>query len=493
MYPVLVKEVAQHGMVRESTFDQLGVPKDTDDDDNTVEKNHDIKSEHRQRFKILTHPLQRKERNDITVAAQAKLDLTFNNSMTMYNNMISVASEVDVSAINRKVLAAIKKKEISTDAEKKRFTLELLHSINNPVLIKFIHSRTYKSLKKPTGSLAWPKKMSVDEAMAGETTLSTLAYDCLKKPVCVEKPIRKTMETGLKFPKEVVVTSVADMFVNPNNAKASELLKNKKWVLLVKSTYRLDSEHAVVVTDEVRDKADFLQKQLTKRLIKHVNHKVDEDKRQHWSMQFTAERLGLASAIQVLLNHTKEDLSCLKDHECLFNPNLNVFRTAKGLKEDGAYAYKDKNNNRVVRCGMNMRRRFDERDAEHWKAAKLNTAEGMKSEFYKSYPRKEAAHKVGSIRKGYRESLTQIVLLGHPLRNKVKNLLTIYQVTDKDNKNIEKMNFSVKGKDAPSLEDKQRKTIYYFIELVYGLMMAAENNVSSNPGFESALRQYGRE
>ena len=96
-------------------------------------------------------------------------------------------------------------------------------------------------------------------------------------------------------------------------------------------------------------------------------------------------------------------MSCLKQNECLFTPNLLVFRTAKGLKEDGACAHKDGNSNRAARAGMNMSRPFDERDKEHWKAALLNTSEGMPSEFCKSYPREEAAHKVGSIRKGYRE------------------------------------------------------------------------------------------
>ena len=142
---------------------------------------------------------------------------------------------------------------------------------------------------------------------------------------------------------------------------------------------------------------------------------------------------------------------------------------------------------------MNMDRPFDERDLEHWKAALLKTSEGMKSTFYKSYPREEAAHKVGSLRKGYRESLSQIVMLGHPLETPVDRLLKIYRVTDGDNENINKLNFKVKGKDSPSLADKQRKTIYYTIELIYGLLMAPTNNVSSNPGFESALRQYGRE
>ena len=324
-----------------------------------------------------------------------------------------------------------------------------------------------------------------------------MAFDCVGKPVILQKPTRSIVKTGLSFPDQVIVTSTANSFVSPNHVKASDLLKDKEWVLLVKQQYRLDAEHSLDydnITERDLVRADCLQKHLYGRFIRHVNEKVDEDKRKHWSMHFTAARLGVGSAIQVLLKHTKMDLSCLQNHECLFTPNLHLlFRLAKGLIEDGVYAYKDENNNRVVRVGMTMDRPFDVRDLEHWKAALLKTSEGMKSTFYKSYPREEAAHKVGSLRKGYRESLSQIVMLGHPLETPVDRLLKIYRVTDGDNENINKLNFKVKGKDGPSLADKQRKTIHCTIELICGLLMAPTNNVSSNPGFESALRQYGRE
>ena len=55
---------SQKGMLYDETHDELGFRKDTDMKGNTVKRNHDITSEHRQRCKITNHKYQNAERNE---------------------------------------------------------------------------------------------------------------------------------------------------------------------------------------------------------------------------------------------------------------------------------------------------------------------------------------------------------------------------------------------------------------------------------------------
>ena len=43
---------------------------------------------------------------------------------------------------------------------------------------------------------------------------------------------------------------------------------------------------------------------------------------------------------------------------------------------------------------------------------------------------------------------------------------------------------------VPKLDDKQRPALHYMGELAYALCLAPSDNLSSNPGWEQALKQY---
>ena len=81
--------------------------------------------------------------------------------------------------------------------------------------------------------------------------------------------------------------------------------------------------------------------------------------------------------------------------------------------------------------------------------------------------------------------------LGYPIKHPVAKLVEVLQLSDHDNNNIEQLNFAVRNGGTPSLAQKQRRAIYYLLEMAYGLCLAEKDNVSSNPGWEQALRFYG--
>ena len=84
-----------------------------------------------------------------------------------------------------------------------------------------------------------------------------------------------------------------------------------------------------------------------------------------------------------------------------------------------------------------------------------------------------------------------MVVLSQNLDQSVDGMLEVFEFTEQDNNDTEKLNFRMQNR-SPSLADKQRRSIYYMLEMTYGLLLSPNNNISSNPGWEQALRQYGR-
>jgi len=92
---------------------------------------------------------------------------------------------------------------------------------------------------------------------------------------------------------------------------------------------------------------------------------------------------------------------------------------------------------------------------------------------------------------GYFENLRQHALLGSRLNLPVETLAKIFELSDSEITDISTIDFKMKGKAKPSLEDKQRRSIIHSLEMSYGLCLAPRHNISRSPGFEQALRQCG--
>jgi hypothetical protein len=74
----------------------------------------------------------------------------------------------------------------------------------------------------------------------------------------------------------------------------------------------------------------------------------------------------------------------------------------------------------------------------------------------------------------------------------VAAVVGIFDFNQGDNNNISKMNFRMKDQATPTLADKQRRAVHYMVEMEYGLCLAPCDNISTNPGWEQALQQYGK-
>jgi hypothetical protein len=280
--------------------------------------------------------------------------------------------------------------------------------------------------------------------------------------------------------------------------RASSLLMNKAWREKVLLEHRLNAENALTVFEQsTLDRANYLQDRLCIRLAKHVKTKLpeNEDLHDHWCFHLTASKLGHMAALMVMFQHVKDDLVCLDDNQCLLSSPEGLpqrFRLARAQPEDGVYLYYDTNARKWVRGGMVAARPFVERGSEHKKGSMLTTADSKKSKFYRSYPSKAAAGASQSgIRKGYFENLKHYIALGYPVKKSVDGLVDIFGFSEADNNNINTMNPRMKGGAKPTLEDKQRRAVHYLGELAYALCLSPHDNISSNPGWEQALRYYG--
>jgi hypothetical protein len=99
---------------------------------------------------------------------------------------------------------------------------------------------------------------------------------------------------------------------------------------------------------------------------------------------------------------------------------------------------------------------------EHKNGSKLTNPESKKSNFYTSYPSQSCKHTVKN-REGFFESLEhRVALVGYDLRHSEERLVSIFELNDADNNNIDNgLNFAVRGStDPPSLEKKQRRAIH---------------------------------
>jgi hypothetical protein len=107
---------------------------------------------------------------------------------------------------------------------------------------------------------------------------------------------------------------------------------------------------------------------------------------------------------------------------------------------------------------MVAHRPFVECGNEHYKCSKKPTTS---SDFYSSYPFRDAPTAKCRARKGFFENLEQRIALGYGLKQPVSDLVQIFQLSDREKKKIQSLHFTIKGKDTPSMDDKNRRAIHY--------------------------------
>ena len=83
---------------------------------------------------------------------------------------------------------------------------------------------------------------------------------------------------------------------------------------------------AVSVTHKMKSKGDFLVKLMKGRLKTLLKRCIEtEAKQNHWALQLAFKNFAIVAAYMVVLDHVKNDLTCLDDTMSLLSPNTDRF------------------------------------------------------------------------------------------------------------------------------------------------------------------------
>ena len=344
-----------------------------------------------------------------------------------------------------------------------------------------------------------PNKGKIADAIRGEHNLISMAFDSRSMPNVLTDKLKKVEENELSigvvnedetntFSRHAVIVEIRKI-----TTKASAYLQNVEWIDSVKKVFDTSSiKRMNDVSEDCYSKADNLQKILLSRLTNHIRRRIQEkQKMEHWCLQWAASNFAQMSALIVLSDHVKEDISCLDNNATLLKTAI-FFVKVEGdeIVKQGAYLHYDNNDGKWIRSGKVTGRGFTIRQAEHLKKAKAKSAT---SRFYLRYPTKCSARSASTSRKGYFDNLTQYVALGFAVGNEEVNKVISSDfeeggifIYDNVNKRINATNKA--GRNTTAL--KRIDVIAYLIELVYDLAISPVDNVSENPGFESCLNIY---
>ncbi|CAB9530943.1 hypothetical protein SEMRO_3122_G344220.1 [Seminavis robusta] len=371
-----------------------------------------------------------------------------------------------------------------------------------PELEAFCHVRTFSTTKKPN-KFKWPRKGKSTDLKPDEKCLVELAFECKANPIIITEPKKQQKESTSSEPRYVLAAILRpeSSSLGSGNAKlASALLDNSEWRGLALAIYCLDGEHLPVdkrpiIDQALLDRADYLQKLLKMRLAVHVSSsKVPELLHDHWCWHLQHDKAGHTAAVMVFLGHVKTDLHCLNAFDCLLSDHTNFRLVDDEIYEDGVYGYYDKIRHEWRRFGMTAGRKHWMRGMDHYGNARLKSAASRNSSFYMAYPSIEVPEdERPAARQGFfEENLEHRIALGVPIpldgresRDMSFKLIELYGFNSQD---ID--NFSTINRDL-CVYGQLRRAAHYMAECAYGLCLARDQNLSSNPGWEQALKYYG--
>ena len=482
--PVLYQHVINNGHIPDDIFESLGFPLDMDEEGTIETRNHGISQEPRQRAKCLTHRRQielRKERlNSIRIEQKRREDET---------------GDKILQKLDQNKTCEEKLQKIAGRQELSELTMDHFDQCLKDELIAFILVRV---LDVPKSKL--PKKGKLDEAKNGENNLIAMAFDCRTKENIMHQQLdahNKTIEhrevresqdeTPLPFSLPVPLTQS-----NHYSIKPATLLVRPEWVASVFSCFDPDQKR---IRREIREavlvKADLLHRILLTRLARHINDRVQaQEKRNHWCLKWAAENMAQMAAIMVLFDCVKDDLQLLCEMKTLLKPQTQyIFSNTEGDKQ-GAYLYFDINDNAWIRSGETTNT-FRERHQQHRTGAASNHPS---LNFYRNYPTKSNPSAIKNPR-GYFDNLQQYTALGF---DATKATVVDRLTADLDTGGIFSYNCDTKeslnrakGRGNMSIQKKQILLVAYLAELAFDISIAAADNISKNPGFESFIGIYG--
>lgn len=401
-----------------------------------------------------------------------------------------------------------------------------------------VYVRKFRTRREAKG-FKMPNRGKLADAERGEQNLIRVAYDLRDEPVVLCLPTEAPPTAAAVVPVAPRVVPVRHVGTRgEEQPSASMFLADPAWTAHFDATF----SGAVSVSSCGTD-ADDLAAALRQRLAQHIEGKIaDPTKRQSWVWDFVRDNVSRMAAMVVRCNHVKTDVACQRPSDSLLPADVTHFRritlgtagaaaggtrtivrapsryagggrlrepSARGraatrraaqvgaatvvAELEGAYLFFDKQRATFVRSGKVSGRPFPERLAEHAKGAALSTSVSQGSKFYRSYPTRAGAAEVEATqgnapagRRGYFDDLVATVALGYKSSDGLA-VVEHFVWADDVTPCIARLNF----RGAQGLPEKKMHCVGYLIELIYGLLLAPDADVSINPGFEVCLGIFG--
>jgi len=271
----------KNGHAEETEHNRLGFPMDKDPSGQEVSKDHTtVSQESQQRAKCYNHEHQidnRNERHSLMMAEKERKEAD------LINKHQKVLQESETCAT-----------KIRDVGDNKDALLQRISSCLQPELKSFIHVRMFKTMTGPSRdeNWTWPNKGKLEEAKNGVDTLINRAFECVSNPPILEQPesplsdITKTTKNA-RHKQATIVSIEVNQSKFSKEDNASSFLQDSMWVHQIIQSF--DTENAIKSTDVPQDslrRADLLQKHLEKRLGRHCQVRIkDEKKRDHLPLE----------------------------------------------------------------------------------------------------------------------------------------------------------------------------------------------------------------
>lgn len=382
--------------------------------------------------------------------------------------------------------------------------MEQIGALKRNELKAFAVVRKWEALGR---SLGLPTvKGSVEEArQEGANTLIRVAFDLRAKPVIL-KEISLVEAVSDTRPARAVPERHS-MYARGDYSHM-RFTVTIEFIELVKTSFDpfgvtvLSQGDATVDLEQVQASSNLLHDILQERLTNHITWKCKKNLQDHWVWHFTRQNMGRVAAIMVLMQHVKTDLepatwdadACLLRDPRNNNAFLLVENEIKVLEGcyliyDGVGCLRFIRSGKAVNPGRTLWVRFHGTGG-HLQCAKAPDLKRLDSNFYRSYPSKEAPSFVEGTRRGFFEDLQLYCALGFDRSNaeSLKPLVETQQAAKSiflwEPDTIERLqNLAMAG--ATTLQDKQLGTVGYLTETPYELALSPGDNVSQSSGYEA--------
>ena len=482
----LFKCAMEHGMVTEDILNKLGIPDDLDATGKVIKRDAGITQEHLQRAKSLSHAHQSMLRKEKQQMILDTLKTKLSTKKSCIQTYIDGNKECE-----KKIYQEMKLDEDTYDASYlAHASPQLFSKCTMKQLKAFIHCRKSKDEKK------YPDKIPNLKA-----NYVAAAWDLRTSPIIIKLPTQAEENEYLHAKKLNPQVTHVTALRHAVYQQSSITLRNVRLVLYVHNNYRGANflEHTDVDIQH-HDQADCLTRMLGGRLESHIVRKIATNQHDHYCLRLMKDNLATLAAMVVLAQHVQVDVETCGMTDCLLNhPNYGMDDKYKPLigemldtigTDSGCYLYYNNNRKKWIRSGKVSRRPISARLEEHKKAAEnVGGTSEASSKMYNLYPSRNSAlvrNNSGSKSwKGYFEDLIPYAGITY----KWSSHHNIKELVDTEFLNwtsLPKDNFDSAQKLGHDLISKKMTLLSYMLELVYDLMLAPADNLSTQPGFESA-------